>query len=143
MTERLDEQALTFSTSRLHVPTACEGGRQTKPNGGSFSSQSPAQRAVSLLREVFQMKRVQAWASLSLLMLLVTWASIGRASAGETVPIRGWFIGTVQVTPLSASEPLFRIDTVAVGPVSHAGKAVAAWAVPEVVLDLVNRRLIV
>lgn len=88
------------------------------------------------------MKRLP-WADIPLLMFLLTWASIAQVSAGETVPIRGRFAGTVQVTPLSASEPLFRVDSVAVGPVSHLGKAVAAWAVPEVVLDLVNGRLIV
>ncbi len=67
---------------------------------------------------------------------------VGAAGPVKAVRIKGRFVGTVGLTPI-AGEDTFRLDNVATGIVSHLGRSEAAWVVPEVQLDLVNRQLIV
>src|SRR5262245_30145227 len=61
-----------------------------------------------------------------------------KPKAAPTV-LKGHFEGTVSVSPISGR--LFRLENVAAGVLSHVGSSTAAWAVPEVEVDMANLRL--
>jgi len=60
------------------------------------------------------------------------------AAAKETVPIKAHFTGTVKVTPLSNTEPIFKVEYLATGNSSHLGKSKATLVSPEVEVDLIG-----
>lgn len=63
--------------------------------------------------------------------------------AEELLPIKGRFTGTVSFTPLSQTEPLYRLENVALGRLSHLGRSEARWVIPRLEFDLVGKQLIV
>ena len=68
--------------------------------------------------------------------------SANVATKGHPVPVHGEFVGRSTSTRIAAADNLFRIDVVATGNVSHFGRSQATWALPEVIFDPVNQRLI-
>ena len=77
------------------------------------------------------------------LLVVVGWSHGAQIVAGDEVPIQGRLTGTVKVTPLSTTAPVFRVDNVATGRVFHLGRVKAAWASPKVTVDVSGPRLIV
>lgn len=69
-------------------------------------------------------------------------AAAKAGKKGHLVPVRGEFVGTSTSTRIAGAENLFRIDVAAAGNVSHLGRSQATWALPEVIFDPVNQRLI-
>lgn len=84
------------------------------------------------------------WRGSAALLVVLLASSLGApALAGDTLPIHGRFVGTVELTRLSDTPPVFRVGYLAVGRAAHLGLAQATLSTPEVELDLFGRRLIV
>lgn len=75
--------------------------------------------------------------------LSATAGHVRAQAAGVEAQIHGQVEGTVTAAPISSSALSFRVDVAATGILSHIGRIEATWAVPEVMLDLVNLNLIV
>jgi len=68
-------------------------------------------------------------------------AGNSRGPGAHELTVRGRVTGTGTVIPLSASEPRYRLETVARGPVTHFGRVEIRWVVPEVVVDPASRQV--
>jgi hypothetical protein len=89
------------------------------------------------------MKHLGVWTGLMIVTALFSLGDATRVLAGETVPIKGRFRGRVISTPLSQTELIWQLDSIATGPVSHLGHIVATFSFPAVKFDLANMLAIV
>ncbi len=63
--------------------------------------------------------------------IIITLMPVPQVLAAD-VPIKGHFVGNVVATPLSITEPLFRLEIISSGVLSHLGKSKAKFVVPSV-----------
>jgi hypothetical protein len=93
------------------------------------------------MRIQLNQKSVLITASVLLLVLFVR--PNPATSADNELITKGLLKGSVTAIPITPSDSLFRIESVATGKLSHVGRVTLTWVVPEAELDMLNQELIV